>query len=101
MEGRQLWGLLPVSLKKQGDSQGKGRPINKVDASSLLQLGAVKETVKNKLLQQKDWYFFHCCQDHFNGTGPFLVDGRDNGAGAMSTLAGMLQLGTQMMERQM
>lgn len=87
IEGRQLWGLLPVSLKKvQGDSQGKGRPINKVDASSLLKLGAAKETVKNELLQQKYWYFFHCCQDYFNGIGPFLVDGRDNGAGPISTL---------------
>lgn len=30
--------------------------------------------------------FFHCCQGYFNEIGPFLVDGRDNGAGAISTL---------------
>lgn len=49
--------------------------------------GREGKSVTHKHPQQKHWYFFpHCCQGYFNGIGPFLVDGRDNGAGAISTL---------------
>lgn len=92
--GWQLHRRIPVLFKKvQGDLQGSVRLVNQADASSRLQPGPWRKEWWRKVCYiygsipwRGQWYFFHCCQGYFNEIGPFLINGRDNGACTISIL---------------